>query len=260
MAKNVIKTEGKTLEQIMQELKDVATKHNGSDVASERNKLKVEAAKLSVDYNNTSLLNAYTECLEAENPMLAFAKMYKYPVVKVSFSQESGNMTISTETPDGEKLTEIFNLWDFVEYCEGLNKQVTSTLGWKVEADKAYNILVENIRKYVKTGGAKDVKGLKSAIQTVFDAVLMIPGKSGNNAVVMTSLQVREIYTTNGKQNFKTLKTTFAAPKTWQKQVFAYLHCSVEGKDFSRVYGEDESVTAEAEAEANTNTEESKAE
>ena len=258
MAKNVNMIEGMTLEQIKAKLADVVTDHNKTEVASERVKLKVQAEKLRDDYNKTAKLNAYAECLEADNPMLTFIKKYKYEIIAIGADKKTGQLSVKTEDAKGNTLTELFNLWDFVSHCEGLNRQVTAALNWKSKASEAKPILVDNIRKYIDNGGEKDVKSLKEALQAMFDAIIMIPGKTGNNAVIMSSKQVREIYMTNGAQNFKTFKSMFAQDKTWQKQVLAYLHCAVEKKDFTRVYGEDEAAIVTEDAK--TNTEETAAE
>ena len=257
MAKNNNMIEGMTLEQIKAKLVEVVTEHNKTEVAAERAKLKVQAEKLKTGYNDTAKLTAYAECLEAERPMLAFIQKYKYEVISVGMDKSTDLLSVKTHDSKGMVLTEMFNLWDFVSHCEALNRQVTAALDWKSKANSAKPILVENIRKYVEDGVEKDIKSLKEALQNVFDAIIMIPGKAGKNAVVMTSKQVREIYMTSGRQNFKTFKSLFARDDTWQKQVLAYLHCSVMQKDFSRIYGEDEAVQAgETTTDTTTETEE----
>lgn len=255
MAKNMNNVEGKTLEQLKKELIEVVEKHNLSESTSERVKLKVEADKLRNEYNKVAKLDAYAECLKAEKPMLAFVKMYKYNVVSVGIDKKTDTLSVKTEGNDGAKLTEVFNLWDFVEACEGMNKQVTAALDWKSKATKAQKTLIENVQKYIDDGAEKDVAGLKKALQEMFNSILMIPGESGNNAVIATSKQARLIYMTCGRMNSKNLQAMFGREKSWQSQAFAFLHCAVEAKDFTCIYGDDAS-TAAVEEDTEENTEE----
>ncbi len=259
MAKNIINVEGKTLEQIMTELKEAVTKRNQTENVSERLKLEVQAEKLKEEYNKTAKLDAYAACLEADNPMLTFVKQYSYGVVNIGTDRKTNALVIKTETSSGAKLTEVFNLWDFVETCESMNKQITSALNWKSKAAQAQKLLIENVQKYIEDGGEKDVLGLKTALQEMFDAILMIPGKSGGNAVRATSKQARTIYMTCGRMNNKSLQAMFGREKTWQGQAFAFLHCAVEGKDFTYVYGDSAPAAADTEEEE-TNAEETAAE
>lgn len=238
MTKNIINAEGRTLDQIFAELKEAVTERNKCEVASERVKFEVKAEKLADEYNKTAKLNAYAECLEAANPMLTFIKQYAYGVVKVGVDRKTNTLTVRTETNSGAKLTEVFNLWDFVSYCESINKQITAALDWKSKAVKAQKTLIENVQKYIEDGAEKDVLGMKTALQEMFDSVIMIAGKSGNNAVLATSKQARTIYMTCGRMNNKNLQAMFGRESSWQAQAFAFLHCAVEGKDFTYVYGD----------------------
>lgn len=255
MAKNMINVEGKTLEQLKKDLVEVVEKHNLSESNSERVKLKVEAEKLKNEHNKVSKLDAYAECLKAEHPILAFAKMYEYVVVSIGIDKKTDTLSVKTEAKEGKKLTEVFNLWDFVEACEGMNKQVTAALDWKSKATKAQKFLVENVQKYIDDGTEKDVAGLKEALQNMFDSIVMVAGKSGNNAVIATSKLARGIYMTCGRMNAKSLQATFGRGDSWQKQAFAFLHCAVEGKDFTYIYGDDAPV-AVVEEDTEENTEE----
>lgn len=252
MAKNMNNVEVKTLEQIKTELEAVIDKHNLSESASEKVQLKVRAEKLKGDYNEASKLNAYAECLKAEKPMLTFVKTYEYVVVSVGIDKKTDTLTLKTEANDGKKLTEVFDLWDFVETCEGMNKQITAALNWKSKAADARKTLIENVQKYIEDGTEKDVAGLKNALQVMFDSIVMVPGNSGNNAIIATSKQARTIYMTCGRLNARSLQAMFGRENSWRKQAFAFLHCAVEGKEFTYIYGDDDAAVAEAEAETET--------
>lgn len=238
MTKKNNATESKNLNQLMAELNEVATKHNMATSAGDKIKLKAEAEKLQKDYNEVAKVDAYNECLKAENPMLTFIKRYTYNVVKVSTDKKTDVMAVKTENPNGTKITELFDLWDFVAFCEGKNKQVTAALDWKTKALKAQNDLIENITKYIEQGLEKDVKALKEALQGMFDSIVMVPGAKGNNAIKATSKQARIIYMTAGRLNAKKVEAMFAQENSWHKQAFAFLHVAVEGKEFICTYGD----------------------
>lgn len=254
MAKKNNIAEGKTLEQIKAELETVVDTHNNSENAAERNTLKVKAEKLKEAYNECSLHNAYAECLGAEKPMLAFIQMYKYPVVSVGSERNTGDMTLKTEDGNGNKLTEVFNLWHFVEYCEGRDTKVTAALDWKSKAKQAKVFMLDAINKYIDDGTEKDVKGMKDALDAMFDSVIMIAGAKGGNQVRSTSKQVREIYMTCGRMDAKSLNIKFGTEKSWQKQAFAYLYAAVEGKEFTIIYGDDDTKVSATEETATEQT------
>ncbi len=254
MAKNIT-TEGKTMEQILEELKLAVDKHNDSKDVSERVKLKYEAEKLVEAYNKASMLTGYAECLVAENPMLAFIQKYQYPVVSAGIKKGETDMTIKT---DGKA---VFDLWNFVDWCAGRNQQITVALDWKSKANVARDTLKAQVEKYIEKGTKMDVGALKKDLQSMFDSIVMKPGKDGNNAVIATSKNVRTIHMTCGTLNIKTFTAKFVAEKSWRAQVFAFLNRAVEGKDFTHVYGDEdtattEAVTEETQAEAQTETKE----
>lgn len=252
MAKN-IELKGQTLEQTMAELEGVVSRHNLSESASERNRLKIDAEKLKNSYNSDSKINAYAECLETENPMLTFVKRYCYPVISVSTDRDTGHLVIKTEDSKGEKLTEVFNLWDFVDACEGMNRNVVAALDWKSKSNDAQKALAEIVQNYIDNGTTMTVSAFTTNIQKMFDSILMIPGQSGGNAVIFTSKLARLMCVTSGTQNAKSMKVKIAGKKSWQKQVLMYLHASVEKKEFTIIYCDDEPATeTEAEAEATT--------
>lgn len=246
MKKNVEnKTEGMTMEQILAKLKETVESHNKSEVAGDRVKLKIEAEKLKDSYNEASKATSYAKCLEAENPMLAFIQMYQYPVVRTGSSKETGNLTVNTEDNDGERLTEVANLWDFVEWAAGRNKQVTVALDWKSKANEACKLLRSQVQEYNDNGTPMGVGKLQTALQAMFDSIVKVTAPSGRNAIIITSKAVRILQTTCGSMDVKKFVAKFASAKTWQKQTFALLHGAVVGKEFTCIYGDDENTDTE---------------
>lgn len=239
MAKNnVTTTEGKTLAEIKAELQTAVDNHNSAETIKDQTKYAVEAAKLKDDYNKASKLDAYAECLKAEKPMLAFIKQYTYPTISVAPKKDTGALSIKD---DGKA---VFDLWDFVEWCEGRNKQVVQSLDWKSKATEAQNVLIKQVKAAIEDGTEMSVKDFKEALQAMFDAIVMVEGKSGNNAVIAKSKNVRVIQQTCGALDVKSFTAKFVQKKSWQKQVLAILNRSVENKDFSVIYGDPEETTA----------------
>ena len=259
MAKNTIKIESKTLEQIMQELEIAVTTYNTAEKLNERTKAREDADKLCADYNEAAKHSVYADCLATEEPMLTFIKKYEYEVIKVSLDTKTALLTIKTEGAKGKKFTELLNLWDFDKYCKSLNRQVTAALDWDSKSDAAKEVLIENLGKYVENGHEMHVGKLQEALQEVFDSIIMIAAPSGKNAVRIASKQVRTIYTTSGKEDFKKLQVMYGREDNWQKKVLGYLHVAVAGKDFVRIYGEPKDAKATATEETAENTEETTA-
>jgi hypothetical protein len=239
-------------EQILAELRETVESHNKSEVPAERVKLRIQAEKLQENYRNTSKLTAYATCLEAANPMLAFVKMYKFPVVSVGSSKETGNLTVKAEDSDGEKLTEVFNLWDFVSWAEGRNKQVTVALDWKSKSDEACKLLRTQVQEYHDNGTAMGVIKLQTALQVMFDSIVKVTAPTGRNAIIIKSKEVRLLQTSCGSMDVKKFVAKYATTKTWQKLTFALLHGAIEGKDFTCVYGDEESKDASTNDEPTT--------
>lgn len=252
--------EGMTKEQILSQLKEIVKTHNESEDAAEKGKLKAKADHAVEEYNNASKLDAYAECLAAENSMLTFIKKYEYPVISTKLDKSTDMLSIKeTVKPDSPKKTSaVFNLWDFVAFCEGTNRQVTASLDWKVKAAKAKNILTTELNRYIDEGGEMNVGLLKDALQAMTDAVVMVAGKAGNNAVIITSKKVRTLYTTSGRLNIKTRHVDFARDTSWQGFVLAMLNSVVENKEFTFTYGDPDDTTATEDETKTDNTEENK--
>lgn len=258
MANMNTNAQGMTCEQMKAKIKAIIDEHNGSEDLALRNKLNVEALKLKDDYNKTSLKDVYAAALEAENPMLAFVKAYTYPTLTVSSKKDTNNLSLKD---DGKA---VMNLWDFVEFAAGRNKQVTKELDWKAKAKAAQDVLVDTVEKFIESDTKPEPGELKAALQAAFDSVLFISGKNDANAVIAKSKACRIIIMTCSNLDAKSFQANFGQSKTWQKQFLAFLNRAVEGKEFTLTFGDSEDQTTEAadtaEAEDNGNTADTTAE
>lgn len=267
MAKKNTNTQGMTCEQMKNKLKEVVDAHNESNDLAERQKLGTQALKLKDDYNKVSLLDVYADAMEAENPMLAFIKAYTYPTLSVGSKKDTGNLSIKD---DGKA---VMNLWDFVEWAAGRNKQVTHALDWKSKAEEAKNVLVSVVEKYINDATVMNVGEFKTALQAAFNSVVMIPGESGNNSIIAKSKACRIIITTCSNTDYKSFKANYGQSKIWQKQFLMFLNRAAEGKEVGITFGDPEEQSTDnaveqteneaaqtAEAPAASETEEVKAE
>ena len=256
MAKKNTNNQGMTCEQMKTKLKEVVDAHNESTDLAERNKLRQSATVLKDDYNKTSLLDVYAEAMEAENPMLAFIKAYTYPTLSVGSKKDTGNLSVKD---DGKA---VMNLWEFVEWAAGRNKQVVKALDWKAKSTEAQKVLVDVVEKFIDNDTKPEVGELKTALQTAFNSVVMVPGENGNNSIIAKSKACRIIIATCANMDYKSFQANFGQSKTWQKQFLAFLNRAAEGKEFTLTFGDpedqttdsadEESVEAEAEAAATT--------
>lgn len=256
MAKKNTNTQGMTCEQMKTKLQELVDAHNESGDVAERQKLGTQALKLKDDYNKVSLLDVYAEAMEAENPMLAFIKAYTYPTISVGSKKDTGNLSIKD---DGKA---VMNLWDFVEWAAGRNKQVTHALDWKSKSAEAQKVLVDVVEKFINSDTKPEVGELKAALQTAFNSVVMVPGENGNNSIIAKSKACRIIIATCSSMDYKSFQANFGQSKTWQKQFLAFLNRAAEGKEFVLTFGdpEDQSTENAAEEESEATTEETKAE
>lgn len=248
MAKNTITTtEGKTLEQVKNELKAAIDKHNLAEDAITRLKTEREVKKLKAEYDVLSLHTTYSKCLEAENPMLDFIKTYFYKTASVTTDKDTGDFKLKD---DGKA---VMSLWDFVKFCNSINRQVAVALDWESKAEKARTNLTTQVQNHIDNEAELKIGSFKDAMQDAFNSIVMVPGKDGNNCVIAKSKNIRTFLFACANMNVKTFEVKVAG-NSWRSQFFALLHCAAEGKEFTITYGDPdadtEQVAAETEAEA----------
>lgn len=245
----------KTKEEILKDLEAAVEAYNTAETIADRMKAAAKEDKAVKDYNAASLADAYATYLEEENPMLAFIKAYTYKVASVKIDKTTKAHKVDAE---GEK---VHTLEDFIDFAAGLNRNVTTAISWKARSEEARKALLDAIEAFIENGTKVPVGDLKSALQTAFDAVITIPGKNGNNAIVVKSKNVRAIVMASSRFDAKKIRAYFAEGKTWASRFYGYLHNAVDGKDISITYGDDDDATlviedeAEAGAESNDNSE-----
>ena len=257
MAKKTMnKAEERTMQVVMSELKDKIDRYNLESNAAKRNTLEVECKNLVAEYNEMSLLDAYATFKAEADPMVALAKAYTYDVIsaKATSHQEMVDgvkKSIVTMVLD-ENRTKLLNAAKFIEWMAERNVPVTARTDWKKRVNDAHKELISQWKSFIEDGTDFKVGALKTALQDMVDAFIMLEGENGKNAYVVTSKLTRSIiaFCTSRKDG---LKGTIAAKNMWDRLQMDILHAVVTRKEFEIAYGDDEDaseVEAENEEEA----------
>ena len=252
MAKKTMnKAEERTMQVVMSELRDKIDHYNLESNAAKRNTLEVECKNLVAEYNEMSLLDAYATFKAEADPMVALAKAYTYDVIsaKATSHQEMVDgvkKSIVTMVLD-ENRTKLLNAAKFIEWMAERNVPVTARTDWKKRVNDAHKELISQWKSFIEDGTDFKVGALKTALQDMVDAFIMLEGENGKNAYVVTSKLTRSIiaFCTSRKDG---LKGTIAAKNMWDRLQMDILHAVVTRKEFEIAYGDDEDVS-EAEAE-----------
>lgn len=258
MAKKTMnKVEERTMQVVMSELKDKIDNYNLESNAAKRNTLEVDCKNLVAEYNEMSLLDAYATFKAEADPMVALAKAYTYDVIsaKATSHQEMVNgvkKSIVTMVLD-ENRTKLLNAAKFIEWMAERNVSVTARADWRKRVNNAHKELISQWKSFIEDGTEFKVGALKTALQDMVDAFIMLEGENGKNAYVVTSKLTRSIiaFCTSRKDG---LKGTIAAKNTWERLQMDILHAVVTRKEFEIAYDDPD------EAEAETETEEEAAE
>lgn len=252
--------EMRTMDVVYSEIEANISQYNLSESTDEKVELTVKLQELIKEYNQMSLLSAYAGFMAAEKPMLAFAKAYTYPMLrKVDKSHEEMVNGVKTQVQTrviDDECTGFLNIKNFIKWAAERGNKVAESKDWVTKMGAARDAIISmKQREYsntdeVEDGKKKPINVVKDALQALIDALLVIPGEKGGNALVVNRSSARAVadLCTQGAKDF--LSINVAAKKNWEKAAMALLHLCVEGKDFTIVYGDPDENTAEADAEA----------
>lgn len=245
-------TENRTMEAVLTDIKAYVDAYNLSKDPVEKIELELNGKKLLDEYNELALLKAYADCAGANNPMVAFGKMYAYKAISVKDSKhdemvDGVKKSVTTRTIDFKD--KMLNITKFVTWMKERNTPVTYRHDWADKIVEAQKVLTNQWKDFINDGTHFRVTDLKNAFQNMIDALVVVPGKDGANTVIVTSKNTRAIiaFCTARKDG---LIGTIAARNTWEKLQMDILHGAVDGKEFAITYGTEEAEDAEAEAEA----------
>ena len=266
--------ENRTMSAILEELNNSVDTYNltpTSEVVA-RAELADNHKKLVDEYNKVSLLNAYADCMSADIPVVALAKMYYYDTVstKDTVHNEVDPVTrakksnITRSVVEGCKKLDVAK---FIEWTEECNKCVAASKEWKSKVFAVRNSIENEWKRFFASKADKkdiSISKVKKAMQEAFDALVFIPceGNANKNAVIATGDVAKFVIAfANSRKDSKVegvVKITgeILPRKSWCTLLLDVLHMTVEKKSYELVYGtEVEDVNTEAEAPAEAEAE-----
>lgn len=244
-------TNGRTMEVVLEEIKTNIDKYNLSAKPEERNALTVALDALVKEYNEMSMLTAYATFMDAESPMLAFAKAYTYPTIAkkdTKHREVKDGLLLETVTRvlDTEKVGYL-NIKHFLGWVSERGAKVAASEDWLSKMGAARDEIIRQKELEYSKGEDGSKGALKRALQGMIDALVVVSGEKGGNALVVTGKNacVARDLCVQGAKDF--LSVSVAAKKNWERAAMALLHLTVEGKEFTIVYGDSEEAEAEVE-------------
>lgn len=250
MAKNLVVTEGRTLEIIRNELTEAVDKYNLSTSADERAGLEVTMKNLVDEWNELSMLTAYSTFLDDESPLVAFGKAYTYATISTKDNKhkevvDGVKRSISTRSvEDGFRQLSVSK---FLNWAKEKNKTLTANAVW---LDK-FNAAREEVNKQWKRIFASKAENsdlkigqMKRALQALFDVLVFVPAPSGKNALVATNdmakyaLGLSNVRKVDLKE--KTQKVQNMSSQLWEQVFMDIWHMVCSNKTYTVIIGDEE--------------------
>lgn len=239
-------TEKRTMEVVLSEIKANITNFNLSADPVEKNKLELALKTLETEYNELSLLNTWTGFIAEENPMVAFAKAYDYPIVghkDVDHREtKDGVKTVVRTRVLDETKTRILNVQEFIEWTEERNASVAHDKNWRKAVNDARDSVIDQWKGFMAAKGdtrAVSIGKMKKALQTMVDALVFIEGAKGSNAIIVKSDVAKAVFALCNQRK-DGLKGSIMPASVWKKMQVDVLHAAVAGKEFTINYGDEE--------------------
>ena len=246
----------RTMEVVLAEIKDNITSFNLSTDVVEKAKLEVALKNLENEYNGLSRLVTWAKFMEAEVPMVAFAKAYEYDIIghKDAPREEvdaKGVKTVKHTRVVDESKTRILNVQEFIEWTEGsANGSVAHDKKWRTAVNEARDSIVNQWKGFMAASGDTrkvSIRQMQIAIQKMVDSLVYIEGEKGGNAVIVKSSIVKAAFAfcTQRKDG---LKGSIMPASVWKKLQMDILHAAVAGKEFTISYDDEDIKEPAAEA------------
>lgn len=262
--------ENLTLEQLQSMLNEAVEKHNMAEDAAARVEARVKAKDISDAYNELSLLTVYANCMLEQQPLLAFVKKFYCHTITVKYTVSNevvNGVAKSSEVASVNENDRKMSLFKFIEWAGERNKVITHDKYYKTATNKARNTinsLWEDFRNSKdKTEMSKNA--VKKALQSMFDALIFIEGKSRKNAVIANGdiafyiiALAAELKTTADDNKDPNFTIEFLKKNSWDGHILNMLNMAVRGKSFDVVYGAEDADATDNEVEAEADTEEAK--
>ena len=265
MAKKIMNTEGRTLDTIRTELNAAVDSYNLSTSADERAELEVSMKNLVDEWNELSLLTAYSTFLDDKQPLIAFGTAYTYATISTKDSKhkevvEGVKRSISTRSvEDGFRQLSITK---FLNWAKEKNRNLAADKVWVTKFGAAREEVNKQWKRIFNTKADNSelkIGQMKRSLQAMFDALVFIAadGGSGKNALIATgdmakyALGVSNVRKVDLKT--KTHKVQNMSSQLWEQVAMDIWHMVCTKKTYTVVIGDEEpeEETEEKKAEAN---------
>lgn len=259
MAENMKNNEGRTLVIIRNELVEAVDKYNMSSDADERATLELSMKKLVEEWNELSLLTAYSSFLENAQPLVAFGKAYTYATISTKdhpHKEVVNGIKRTVHTISVEDGVKQLSLTKFLAWAQESNKTLAADKLWiekwgaaREEVNKQWK------RIFASKGENSELKigQMKRTLQALFDALVFIEAAGGSkkNALVATgdmakyALALSNVRKVDLKE--KTQKVQNMSSQLWEQIGMDIWHQVCANKTYEVVIGDEKPEEEEAE-------------
>ena len=260
--------ENRTMATVLAELNESVDKYNLESDANVKVALAMKHRELVQEYNELSLLSAYSEFMKADVPVVALAKAYYYDTISVKDNAHNEvdpitkamKSTTTRSVNEGKKKLDVAK---FIDWTAERNKSIAADKSWRAAVNTA-RVSIENEWKRFFASKADEKKisigAVKRATQKAFDAIVFIPCENSKdkNAIIANGDVAKMLIAFANKlqDNFVDGKVNFTGtilhPTTWNGLLLTALHMAVENKTYDLVYGTEVEAKNASEAPAET--------
>lgn len=244
------KNNGRTMAMVKADIEKKVSEWNLATAEEKRNTIEIAAKAFVDEYNELAVLTAYSEFKAAENPMLEFAKAYSYKTCSVSVRPHSEvvnsvKKSVSTMTADFEK-NRLLNVTKFVNWMAEAGVNVAKDPEWITKIGAARDELVKQWKSFIETEGRFVVSDLKRSLQAMVDALMVVEGEKGGNALIVTGKTARAaIAFCNTRKDG--LVGNVCPRSVWERVQMDVFHAAATKKEYTITYGDPEPETEEEE-------------
>lgn len=250
--KNITITEGRTLDIIRNELNEDVDSYNLSTNADERADLEVTMKALVDEWNELSLLTAYSSFLEDAQPLVAFGKAYTYATISTKDNKHKevvNGVKRSVSTRSVEDGFRQMSVTKFLNWAKESNRVLAADKLWMDKFGAAREEVNKQWKRiFMSKAESSELKigQMKRALQAFFDALVFIEtaGGSGKNALVATgdmakyALGVSNVRKVDLKE--KTQKVQNMSSNLWEQIAMDIWHQVCANKTYEVVIGDEQ--------------------
>ncbi len=252
MAKNITKTEGRTLEIIRNELMAKVDQYNLSTNADERAELEVAMKALVEEWNELSLLTAYSSFLDDAQPLVAFGRAYTYATISTKDNKHKevvNGVKRSVSTRSVEDGFRQMSVTKFLAWAKESNRVLAADNLWIAKWGAAREEVNKQWKRIFSSKGENSelkIGQMKRALQNLFDALVFIEaeGGSGKNAMVATGDMAKYALGVSNVRKVdlasKTQKVQNMSTQLWEQIGMDIWHQVCANKSYTIVIGDEE--------------------